>query len=244
MLAFEVKRPVLGGLLLAGGVASKLFPGILVLYLLLQKRWRALGWTAAFSAAFALLSVAVTGTTPFERFFSYLLPRLVSGEAFSFVTMVLPITTNLSIPGSVWKLDLLGIEGGASLLGPASTIFTALILIATWFAARLDVDRLGRVQIWLALVILASLRSPLVPIYGAAPILWLMSLQLGHVDTVKGLVLFGVSWAFITGMPPAPNPVVTIALYGAAQVAALYWVLKPLRLSARFHAPPHTAHRG
>jgi hypothetical protein len=244
MLAFEAKRPVLGGLLLAGGVASKLFPGILVLYLLLQRRWRELGWTAVFSAAFALLSVAVTGTTPFEQFFSYLLPRLVSGEAFSFVTEALTITTNLSVPGTVWKLDFLGIEGGASLLGPASTVYTVLILIATWFAARLDVDRIGRVQIWLALVILASLRSPLVPIYGAAPILWLMSLQLGRVDTVKGLVLFGVSWAFITGMPPAPNPVVTIALYGVAQVAALYWVLKPLGLSARFHAPTHTPHRG
>jgi hypothetical protein len=103
-----------------------------------------------------------------------------------------------------------------------------LILVATWFAARLDVGRIGRVQIWLALVILASLRSPLVPIYGAAPILWLMTLQLDRVDTIKGLVLFGISWAFITGMPPAPNPAVTIALYGVAQVAALYWVLRPL----------------
>jgi hypothetical protein len=244
MLAFEVKRPVLGGLLLAGGVASKLFPGILVLYLLLQKRWRELGWTAAFSAAFALLSVAVTGTTPFERFFSYLLPRLVSGEAFSFVTEALTITTNLSVPGTVWKLDFLGMEGGASLLGPASTIYTVLILIATWFAARLDVDRIGRVQIWLALVILASLRSPLVPIYGAAPILWLMTLELDRVDTTKGLVLFGISWAFITGMPPAPNPVVTIALYGVAQIAVLYWVLRPLRPSRRFDAPTHSPHRG
>jgi hypothetical protein len=244
MLAFEVKRPVLGGLLLAGGVASKLFPGILLLYLLLQKRWRELGWTAAFSVAFALLSVAVTGITPFERFFNYLLPRLVSGEAFSFVIEAISITTNLSVPGTVWKLDFLGIEGGASLLGPASTVYTVLILIATWFAARLDVDRIGRVQIWLALVILASLRSPLVPIYGAAPILWLMTLELDRVDTTKGLVLFGMSWAFVTGMPPAPDPAITIALYGVAQVAALYWVLKPLRLSRRLHAPTHTPRRG
>jgi alpha-1,2-mannosyltransferase len=227
MMAFEVKRPALGGLLLAGGIASKLFPGILVLYLLLQKRWRDLAWTGAFAAVVALLTVGVTGTVPFAQFFRYLLPRLVSGEAFSFATETLVITTNLSIPGTVWKLDLLGIEGGRSLLGPASTVYTVLILIATWFAARLDVDRIGRVQIWLALLILASLRSPLVPTYGVAPVLWLMTLQLDRVDTIKGLVWFGISWFFISSVPPAPNPVVTIALYGVAQVAMLYWVLKP-----------------
>ncbi len=229
MLAFEIKRPALGGLLLAGGVASKLFPGILVLYLLLRGRWRDLAWTAAFSVVFALLSVAVTGTTPFVQFFSFLLPRLVSGEAFSFVTDTLVITTNLSVPGTVWKLDLLGIQGGDALLGPASTVYTLLILAATWFAARLDVDRVRRVQIWLSLLILASLRSPLVPVYGVAPVLWLMTLQLDRVDTTKGLVAFAISWAFISSVPPAPNPVVTIALYGVAQLAMLYWVLKPLR---------------
>jgi hypothetical protein len=228
MLAFEVKRPALGGLLLAGAFASKLFPGILMLYLLVQRRWRELAWTGAFTAVFALLTLALVGTTPFERFFSFLLPRLVSGEAFSFVTEALVITTNLSVPGTVWKLDFLGIEGAAPLLGPASTVYTVLILIATWFAARLDVDRIGRVQIWLAILILASLRSPLVPIYGVAPVLWLMALQLDRVDTVKGLVWFAVSWVFISSVPPAPNPVVTIALYGVAQVAMLYWVLTPL----------------
>jgi alpha-1,2-mannosyltransferase len=238
MLAFDVKRPALGGLLLAGGVASKLFPGILVVYLVLQKRWRDLAWTAVFGLAFALLSLAVTGVAPFERFFSYLLPRLLSGEAFSFVTEALVITTNLSVPGTVWKLDFLGIEGGGSLLGPASTVYTVAILIATWFAARLDVDRIGRVQIWLALVILASLRSPLVPVYGVAPVLWLMSLQLDRVDTMKGLAWFAVSWFFISSVPPAPNPVVTIALYGVAQVAMLYWVLRPLAVRRSINPVP------
>jgi len=229
MLAFEVKRPALGGALLAWGIASKIFPGVLVLYLLLQKRWREVGWTAAFTIVLALLTLAVTGTAPFTQFVSYMLPRLESGEAFSFITDILPIATNFSIPGTVWKLDLLGIEGGNSMLGAASAIYTLFLLVAIWLAARVDVDRVGRVQIWLTLLILASLRSPMVPIYGAAPVLWLMTLQLGRVDTTKGLVLFGISWAFINGLPPAPNPAITIAVYGVAQVAMLYWVLKPLR---------------
>ncbi len=240
MLAFEVKRPVVGGVLLAGGIASKLFPGILVLYLLLHRRWRALAWTGVFTILFALLSVIVIGVAPFVQFFSYALPRLLSGEAFSFVTDALVITTNLSVPGSVWKLGFLGIEGGKSMLGPASTIYTALILFATWFAARLDLDRIGRVQIWLVLIILASLRSPLFPIYGVAPVLWLMSMQFDRVGTLKGIVWFGVSWIFISSVPPTPNPVVTIALYAVAQVAMLYWILKPLTGRKRSDTQPTT----
>ena len=228
MLAFEVKRPALGGALLAGGIAAKIFPGVLVAYLLLRRRWLDLAWVAAFTAVFALATLAVTGASPFVQFVTDLAPRLASGEAFAFVTETLTISTNLSVPGFVWKLDLLGIEGGGAMLSSASAVYTVFILIAVWLGARLDVDRVGRVQIWLALLIIASLRSPLVPIYGAAPILWLLTLQLDRVDTTKGLVAFGVSWLFITGMPPAPSPVVTVALYGVAQIALLYWVLKPL----------------
>jgi hypothetical protein len=231
MVAFEVKRPALGGALLAWGITSKMFPGLLVLYLLLQRRWADVTWTAAFSAALVLLAVAVTGTEPATAFTTYMLPRLVSGEAFSFVTKTLSIATNLSIPGTVWKLELLGIEGGRGMLRAASVLYTVLLLAATWFAARLRLSRAGLVQAWLALLVLASLRSPIVPIYGAAPILWLMTFELDRVSSAKGLIAFGLSWLFISGVPPAPNPVVTIALTGVAQLAILYWVLKPLRSS-------------
>jgi hypothetical protein len=229
MLAFDTKRPVLGGLLLAGGIVSKLFPGILVLYLVFQKRWRDLAWTAVFGAAFVGLSLAVLGTTPFAQFFGYTLPRLLSGEAFSFATDPLVITTNLSVPGTVWKLDFLGVEGASAWLGPASTVYTLLIVAATWYAARLRPDRAGRARIWLMLLVLASLRSALVPIYGVAPVLWLMSLELDDVASTRGLVGFALSWLFISGVPPAPNPAVTIALYTVALLAMLYWVLRPLR---------------
>ena len=95
--------------------------------------------------------------------------------------------------------------------------------------ARLNADRAGTARIWLMLLILASLRSALVPIYGVAPVLWLMSLELDDVDTTRGLVGFALSWLFISSVPPAPNPVVTIALYTVALVGMLYWVLRPLR---------------
>jgi len=229
MLAFDARRPIIGGALLAGGIASKIFPALLVLYLLFQRRWREVVWTAIFTVAFGLATMLVTGPAPHALFFSYLLPRLASGEAFSFVTDVLPIATNLSVPGTVWKLDLLGIEGGDALLAPVSWAYTLFLFGATWIAARVETGHAGRVCLWLALLILASLRAPLVPIYAAAPVLWLMTLEAYRVDSVRGWLFFALSWAFINGLPPAPNPTVTVIIFTVAQVLLLVWVLRPLR---------------
>ncbi|MGB5808919.1 MAG: glycosyltransferase family 87 protein [Polyangiales bacterium] len=229
MVAFESRRPVVGGALLAWGIASKIFPGVLLLYLLFQKRWSEVAWTALFGGFLVGITLLVTGTTPVIQFLTYMLPRLESGDAFSFVNDALPIVTNLSIPGTVWKLDYLGFEDGGALLGPLSLIYTVVLVAVVWFGSRLELDRAGRLQVWLALLIFASLRSPIVPIYGAVPILWLMTLEFDRVETAKGVALFAGSWIFINGLPPTPVPAITIALYGVAQLAVLYWVLRPLR---------------
>src|SRR4029079_14261476 len=50
MVSFEKRRWALGGALLAFAIASKLYPGLLVVYLLSRREWRALAWTAAFGA--------------------------------------------------------------------------------------------------------------------------------------------------------------------------------------------------
>jgi len=233
MVAFDQKRPALGGALLAWGVASKIFPGVLLFYLLVQRRWRDVLWTAGFTVTLVLLAIVVTGTKPATAFTMYMLPRLVSGDAFSFITDTLPIVTNLSIPGTVWKLQFLGLEGASSLLRVVSAIYTVCLLALVWIGAGREGNRLVRAQIWLAILILASLRSPIVPIYGAAPILWLMALEVDRVRTTVGLIFFGISWVFINGLPPAPNPVVTVALFGVAQIVMLYWVLRPLGAASR-----------
>lgn len=235
MIAFEEKRSALGGALLAWGIASKIFPGVLGLYLLFQKRWIDLAWTAAFTGVLAALSVVVIGTGPAAQFTEYMLPRLASGDAFSFVTDELPIVTNFSVPGTVWKLDFFGIEDGNAWLGVASLAYTVLLILAIWVAARLDIDHARLAQVWLALLILASLRSPIVPIYGLVPVLWLMTLELDRVRTTWGVVGFAASWVLIDGLPPAPDPRVTIGMVAIAQLAILYWVIRPLRSPS---APP------
>ena len=74
MLLFERRRPAAGGALLAYAIVSKLFPGVLVLYLLLRRDWRALGWTAAIGSALALATVADAGAAPLAAFADHL-PR-------------------------------------------------------------------------------------------------------------------------------------------------------------------------
>ena len=51
MLLFERQRHAAGGAILAYAIVSKLFPGVLLFYLLLRRDWRAVGWTAAWSVA-------------------------------------------------------------------------------------------------------------------------------------------------------------------------------------------------
>ncbi|MEM7436188.1 MAG: glycosyltransferase family 87 protein [Myxococcota bacterium] len=232
MVAFESKRPALGGALLAWGIASKIFPGVLGLYLVFQRRWRDVAWTALFTVVLGLITLLVLGSSPIESFVGYMLSRLTSGEAFSFVTDELPIVTNLSIPGTAWKLSFFGYEDGASLLRPLSWAYTGILVVFIWIGSRIEGDRARLAQLWLAMLILASLRSPIVPIYGAVPILWLMTLELDRVRSTWGLVGFAVSWLFVNGVPPTPNPQLTIVLFGITQLVILFWVIRPFAQSA------------
>src|SRR5215475_9985915 len=84
MLCFEQRRPAVGGGLLAVATVSKLFPAILLVYLLARRRWRDVAWTLGACAVFSLVALAFLGAAPFEAFLSYQLPRIQSGAAFAF----------------------------------------------------------------------------------------------------------------------------------------------------------------
>ena len=108
MLLFERERYAAGGVLLAYAVVSKLYPGLLVGYLMLRRDWRAVGWTAAFAVAFVVVSVADFGVGPYVAFATHM-PKLLSGEAFPAFRNPAAIAINESIPGLVFKLKLFGV---------------------------------------------------------------------------------------------------------------------------------------
>jgi hypothetical protein len=243
MIAFARKRDSLGGALLGFAVVVKLFPGLLVVYLALQRRWRAVLSTTAWSIAFALLGLAVLGWTPYQAFLGYHLPRISSGETFSFfLRSDLTIASNWGIYGIPIKLGRLGVPGMTTELASLlSWIYTVPVMVATVIAARRRAPVAEQPLHWIALLALASLRSPLAPnVYTGAPALWLLSLVAVEVRGARRLALFVLAWLAIGGLPPLPGAEATILLWSVGQVAMLglgFWVALRRRTNAGARVP-------
>jgi hypothetical protein len=211
MLLFERGRHAAGGVLLAYGVVSKLFPAVLCLYMLLRRDWRALAWTAAWSLAILGVTYADVGPAPFAAFFEHL-PKLLSGEAFPAFRSPNAMGINESVPGIVFKIGLLG---GPSLgFGAARVVgwgYTLVVLAATvWLALRRPPDR-REPLVWIAILSLATLRSPFLPTYGAFPSLWLATLVAATEWNRPAIRWMAIAWwialAFNLGQGYATPPV-------------------------------------
>jgi alpha-1,2-mannosyltransferase len=187
MLLFERRRPAIGGLLLGYAIVSKLYPGVLVLYLLLRLDWRAVGWTAAAGVALTVVTLADLGTSPMLAF-AHHLPKILSGEAFPGLYRPPAIAINESVPGIAFKLGLLGVPGmGFAAAQAVGWIYTVVLVgMTAWLARRWSDRRLDPLA-WVAILILATLRSPFLPQYGAFPALWLATLVLAVASTRRGV---------------------------------------------------------
>jgi hypothetical protein len=87
------------------GVVGKLYPGVFVLYLLLQSEWRAIAWTAVFGIGLVAVSLADVGWEPY-RAFLHEMPGLMSGEAFSAFRNPGAAGNNGSVPSLIFKLRM------------------------------------------------------------------------------------------------------------------------------------------
>lgn len=200
MVLFERRRWAAGGALLAFVTMSKLYPGMLLVYLLARREWRALGWTGAMGVALLVISVVDTGLAPYGSFLQHL-PGIVGGEAFPAFRNPAAMAINLSVPGIVFKLKLFDVPGmgfGASKI--VGWIYTLAVVAATVVAARRAVEEHQRPLIWLAILGLATLRSPFLPqAYGVFPALWLLTLvaALGA-PTTKSIAALILGWAALS----------------------------------------------
>jgi hypothetical protein len=236
-VAFEKERPVTGGALL-GFALFKIFPGIVLIPLAIQRRWRALFWTAVSSTVYTGLSILWMGTSPFVQFFKYDLPRLTSGSAWDFLELDFPMIhqvagINQGIPGLALKLREFGLYTAAhahDAMRTYSTVFTVIVFaLAVYAAFRLESsDRLGRAQVWLSLVGLAALRSPFVPdTYGLVATLWLWAVVMPRFWSRRATLLTGaLLWIPFSLVLPFEGPLATegvlrLFLGLAVQVIAL-----------------------
>lgn len=238
MLLFERRQPAAGGALLAYATASKLYPGMLVVYLIVRRQWRALGWSAAFGAAIALATYLDLGWRPFATFLDHL-PKLLSGEAFPAFRNPSAVAINLSVPGLVFKLKALGVAdlsfGAARVVG---THYSVVVIALTVFIASRTLRPAQMPVAWLAVVFLATLRSPFLPqAYGAFPAFWLLTLlAAAAAPTRRRLALTVATWVALGLFVPvdfALDPRWKIAIAFVSQVAAFVVAVAAIRSLSR-----------
>jgi alpha-1,2-mannosyltransferase len=208
----STKRELTGAAILAYATAGKIVPGVLVLFLLAARRWRAVIYTAAFSVLLCAITVAVFGWRPIGDFISHEMPLLASGEAFPQTERITTPLMNLSVYGETVRLRTVlaawfGLHWFGPEVGRPIASFYGLIVVlltagAGWLAGqrgwlakgtgRGEVEslaltpetRIRLAQLVLALLSLTAFRSPFVgSIYGYLGTMWLLTLLAAEATT-------------------------------------------------------------
>ena len=136
MIAFERGRAVRGGLALGFPAASKVFPGLLGVLLIVERQWRAVAWTVAWAVAFTAAAWLVVGSVPFVDFFRYQLPRIESGQAFFWMENADAAAINYGIHGLVIKLRFLGLPWtGPEAASRAASLYAVLLVPLSFVSA-------------------------------------------------------------------------------------------------------------
>jgi alpha-1,2-mannosyltransferase len=196
MVMFDRRWFAMGGALLAYATVSKLFPGMLIVYLLASRQWRAFAWTTAMGAAMVLVSLLDLGWAPYAAFLQHL-PGLLGGEAFPAFRNPKAMAINFSVPGLVFKLKLFGVPGmGFAAAKIVGWIWTVVAVWATVAVARRGLADHEKPLAWMAILILATLRSPFLPLaYAAFPPLWLLTLLAAvYVPNARTLAMVVAAW--------------------------------------------------
>jgi hypothetical protein len=207
MVLLAQRRYAAGGALLAFVTVSKLFPGLLLVYLLVRRKWRALAWTSGLIAALVVISLLDTGWTPYKAFLDHL-PRLLGGESFPAFRNPGAFAKNYSVPGMAFKLQLFGVTGASfAAMKIVGWIYTLVVLAITVIVARRTLNREDEPLVWLGILIVASLRSPFLPAYAVIPVLWLLTLLAATVaPTVRMLCGTLLAWVILNIAIPQQGP--------------------------------------
>ncbi len=234
MALFERRRWAAGGVLLAYATASKLFPGLLLVYLVGRRQWRAVLWTGAFGVALAGLTLIDTGWPSYTAFFRHL-PGLVGGEAFPAFRNPMAIAINYSLPGLIFKLKLFGVPGmDFAAAKIVAWIYTVIATAVVFAVGRRAAPPGERPLLWLAILILATLRSPFLPQAYAAfpPLILLVLLGAMSFPTPKALAAILLTWLALDFMWPLDwvmDPRLLAVLSGVPQAVTLGLAIVVLR---------------
>ncbi len=139
-----IRRGTTGGDALVGaaiGVAAviKVFPGILLLWFLITRRWRAAGWVVVGAVAASVAALPLTGTEPW-RDYSTVLANLAA-----------PSDTTDTLAPTVWLAPLLGFTGARLVVGALG------VAVLAWSALRQDVRTSFAVAVLVSVLVAPAL---------------------------------------------------------------------------------------
>ncbi|MBA2258373.1 MAG: DUF2029 domain-containing protein [Acidobacteria bacterium] len=205
-----------GGAALAYVSLAKIFPGVLVVPLLAARQWRRAASVAGCGAALVGLTILVQDVRPMRDFFSTALPEISSGAAFPQTETPQHSRVNWSAYGQTVRLRHLGVDWLTQPRGLAVAQVYGLLVVgmAVWagwkrrFDLALSKERVFVVQLSLALLSLASFRSPFVGAgYGVLATLWLMALLAAGASTVpRSIAWLAALGALASAVATVPSP--------------------------------------
>jgi alpha-1,2-mannosyltransferase len=179
--------------------------------------------------------VAVLGTKVWRDFLFYHLPKVQSGEALRFLAgSTREIAGNLAPFGIPFKLGALGLEGWgwaeARLFG---NFYTTLLLALAVLAGRNKGSPQHRLTVWLAIVMLASLRSPYAAPFVLSTMILLFLVLVAEVRSRWGLVAFVAIWATVSLPTPSSDPKAEISVSLARMVVIYAFLVSAQRATRR-----------
>jgi hypothetical protein len=219
MLLLARGRRIAGAVLLAFAIATKIFPGLLLVHLAMRRRWADLAATCAAIAVLFALSAAVLGPATLHAYIVRQVPAMASGAAFAYTENN---PDNYAPYGLAWKLAAFGVDAGRPLASALAWIWGVFALIWTAVASRGTRDRAHDAVLWLGVLCLATLRSPFAPQYTGIGTLWLLAMARGIAPkrvAISALVV--TAFVLLQGFPPIGGPATAAALSLPSQLVTI-----------------------
>ncbi len=259
-------RSIAGSALLSAAILTKLFPAVLLVYLIGLRRWRWIMLVLAWSVVFSVLSVAVFGVRPVWDY-ARALPEVLNGSATAIWTSIPGLApSNQSVYGVTRKLVALGLDIVTPRVEQAVQMLFGIALLTVAAVAGFKTrtegadsrSRLSHAIVWLALLNLASFRSPFLPDgYAYVGTLWLVTLILAARPRFswRETLALAAAWILLTpifgGRATTPEPfklvlAVTLLTQGlvlAATVGAIWMQYRASIEVGRLPALPESLER-
>ncbi len=223
-LAALPRQAAVGGMLLAMSAVAKIFPGILFVYLVARRKWRAVAWTAGCAIFLTVVALIIVGPGQFQSFIEYELPRLSSGEAFCRpFSREFAVARNMSPFGIPLKLASLNVPGMT--LGTGRIVSMVYLMgvvgLSIWAGRRRPRSSTEAASVWLSLLSLGTLVSPFAPAnYVLTSLVWLVCFNREIFRPVTAVVI----WLLISApfLIPRESPFLLQAIcYLPAQMLAV-----------------------